>query len=397
MGWSPFRPVGLTYKDHRSAGGFTLITPVGGEAVYLLDENGQIVHLWKVEKFMPGYGYLQPGGNLLVRGQELVETPVGLAQPAGKADILLELDWGGRVVWRWEHPNFHHDMHRLPNGNTLALIWVPLPEEIGARIKGGIDREMHRFYSSDPHFPSFLLAGVGVGGRPRLKGPLGDAIVEIDPQGKIIKEWMAHHYLDPEKDTLDPQDFREEWTHANALTCTPDGGVMVSFREISTIMILDWPSGEVRWRWGRPYLSCQHSPTITPEGTLLVFDNGAHYPIQSKSRVVEVDIPTQKIIWQYFGSPIFSFFSGHIGGAERLWNGNTLICEGESGRLFEITREGEYVWEWNSPFVHEFKGVKNVQIFRAHRYQASSPELAGRTLAAADYQDLNEKWGLIKR
>jgi hypothetical protein len=397
MGWSPFRPIGLTYKDYRSAGGFTLITPLGGDTVYLLDEQGRIVHFWQVDQFMPGYGYLLPGGNLLVRGQERAKNEVDPGRPAGKADILIELDWDSKTIWQWEHPNFHHDMHRLPNGNTLALTWVPLPEEIGARIKGGITGEMAQFYASDPHFPPFLLAGVGVGGRPRIKGPLGDAIVEIDPRGKVIREWLAHEHLNPEKDILDPQDFREEWSHANALTCTPEGGVIISFRELSTIMILDWPSGEVRWKWGRPYLSCQHSPNITPDGTLLVFDNGAHHPIQSKSRVVEVDIAQKKIIWQYFGSPIFSLFSGHIAGAERLPNGNTFICEGESGRLFEITREGDYVWEWNSPFVHDFKGVKNVQIFRAHRYPSDGPELAGRHLDATRYEDLNKKWGLIKK
>jgi len=357
---------------------------------------GRIVHLWQAPKFMPGYGYLLPGGNLLVRGQPLVENRVGLAEPAGTADILLELDWAGNEVWRWEHPNFHHDMHRLPNGNTLALTWVPLPEDIADRIKGGLPEEMVRVYVNDKFFREFLLAGVGVGGRPRLEGKLGDAILEINPQGEVVREWLAHEHLDPDKDVLDPQDFPGEWSHANALTCAPDGKVIISFRELSVIMILDWPSGEVVWKWGRPCVSCQHSPTITPEGTLLVFDNGAHHPIQSKSRIVEVDMETDQIIWQYFGKPVYSLFSGHIAGAERLPNGNTFICEGESGRLFEITREGDYVWEWNSPFVHDFKGVKNVQIFRAHRYMLDSPELTGRELDASEHEALNRRWKLLK-
>jgi len=396
MGWSPFRPCGLTYKDDRFAGGYTLVTPIGGEATYLLDEMGRIVHLWQVPGFTPGYGYLLPGGNLLVRGQPLVESKVGPGEPAGTAYILLELNWVGEVVWRWEHPNFHHDMHRLPNGNTLALAWVSVPEDISRRIKGGIAEDMRRFYFDDPYFRPFLLAGVGVGGRPRMAGWLADAILEVDPEGKVVHQWLAYEHLDPEEDVLDPQDFRGEWGHANALTGTPDGKVIVSFRQLSTIMILDWPSGDVLWKWGRPYVSCQHSPTITPEGTLLAFDNGAHHPIQSKSRVVEVDIKAKKIIWQYFGIPAYSLYSGHIAGAERLHNGNTFICEGESGRLFEITKAGNYVWEWNSPFVHEFKGIKNVQIFRAHRYVENSPELTGRELDALRHEALNRRWGLIK-
>jgi hypothetical protein len=42
----------------------------------------------------------------------------------------LELDWDANEVWRWEHEAFHHDMCRLPNGNTLVLIWEALPEEM---------------------------------------------------------------------------------------------------------------------------------------------------------------------------------------------------------------------------------------------------------------------------
>jgi hypothetical protein len=120
MGWSPFRLIGLTYRDPRSFGGYTLITPIGGDAVYLLNADGIVVHQWKVPDFQPGYGYLLPGGNLLVRGTPLVQS--GLGQPAGETDILLELDWESNVVWRWEHNSFHHDMWRLLNGNTLVLI-----------------------------------------------------------------------------------------------------------------------------------------------------------------------------------------------------------------------------------------------------------------------------------
>ncbi len=43
MGWSLFRPTGLTHRDSRSVGGYTLITPIGGDMTCLLDEEGHIV------------------------------------------------------------------------------------------------------------------------------------------------------------------------------------------------------------------------------------------------------------------------------------------------------------------------------------------------------------------
>jgi hypothetical protein len=37
------------------------------------------------------------------------------------------------------------------------------------------------------------------------------------------------------------------------------------------------------------------------------------------------------------------------GGAQRLPNGNTLITESDKGRAFEVTREGEIVWDFYNP------------------------------------------------
>jgi len=62
--------------------------------------------------------------------------------------ILSELDWVANEVWRWEHEAFHHDMCRLPNGNTLVLIWEVLPKELAIRDE---------FQNPDLKITSFLL------------------------------------------------------------------------------------------------------------------------------------------------------------------------------------------------------------------------------------------------
>jgi hypothetical protein len=395
MYWSDYRPTGLRHRDTRSAGGYTLVTPIGGNFVYLLDEDGCIVHGWTVPGFQPGYGYLLPGGRLLVRGQPQVDTTVGVGQPAGKADLLLELDWDSRVIWRWEHETFHHDMCRMPNGNTLVIIWEVMPEDLARRIKGGLTPEQMELVTTDVDFMSFLLQGMGVGGRPRLKGMLTDAICEINPAGEIVHTWHAYEHFDPETDILCSIDLRHEWTHINAVQLTPGGDVLLSSQKLDHILKISWPKGEVLWRWGGiGRLSHQHDPTITPEGNLLVFDNGSRHPIQARSRVLEVDMKTDKIVWQYFGSPVFSFISLHIAGAERLHNGNTLICEGETGRVLEVTPDKDICWEWMNPFKLYFKGCISSMLFRAHRYAAESSELGGMPIKPDEWAGTNAELGL---
>lgn len=396
MGWSQYRPTGLTYSDSRSAGGYTLATPVGSGMTVLIDEDGRICHTWSATDFVPGYGYLLPGGRLLVRGQQKVdEARVGAGLAAGTTDILLEMDWDNNILWRFEHPSFHHDMFRLENGNTLMVTWALCDPKIAAKVQGGMPQEEEKLQWADQGHVDFFMGGLGVGGRPRdLSGYLSDTIIEITPEGEVVKSWNAWEHFDTETDWNCNREFKHEWTHCNSVEYR-EGKVLLSFREISRVAIIDWDSGKLEWKWGNIHLSHQHDATFTPEGNVLVFDNGAHHPVVPRSRVVEVDPATDKIIWQYRPQIVFSFLSGHIGGAERLSNGNTLICEGQSGRVFEATPDNDVCWEWINPMLMPFKNVICQMLFRAHRYGADGPELIGKKPDAAAHAELNAKWGLV--
>jgi hypothetical protein len=72
-------------------------------------------------------------------------------------------------------------------------------------------------------------------------------------------------------------------------------------------------------------------------GNITLFANGCNIPTTPFSRVVEFDPRTRRTVWEYRGKPSHTFFSSHISGAQRLWTGNTLICQGQWGRIFEIT------------------------------------------------------------
>ena len=141
----------------------------------------------------------------------------------------------------------------------------------------------------------------------------------------------------------------------------------------------------------------QHNPTFVAGGNVQIFDNGMSRPdALPYSRVIEVDPASGDIVWQYKGNPPAQFFSGHISSAHRLEMGNVLICEGTSGRLFEVTRSGEIVWEWISPFVQgSDDGSMSVGIYRAYRYGLNHPAVIERDLSARDYRQLNAGLGLM--
>jgi len=100
-------------------------------------------------------------------------------------------------------------------------------------------------------------------------------------------------------------------------------------------------------------------------GNILIFDNG---PLRGYSRVIELNPLTERIEWEYTGKPDREFLSRAISSAQRLPNGNTLVCDGNNCRLFEVTPDKEIVWE----FVNPYKSPNGRRaIYRCLRY---SPE-----------------------
>jgi hypothetical protein len=352
--------VGLRACDReRAFAGFTLFAPLSGNGmVYLIDLDGEVVHTWQMP-YPPGlYGYLTDSGTFFYNGKTVEDSIRHISGKPWKGGAALEADWSGRVLGEVRHPDHHHDGIRLRNGNVLLICLAALPRDLTAKIQGGLPGTEHN-------------------------GEMyGDYLVELTTSGQIMWEWRTWDHLDPVTDRITAvQDSREEWTHANGLAELPNGNIAVSFRQISTVIIIDRKTGQIIWKLGAPPLSGQHAPTPLPNGNLLLFDNGPHRLDHSMpfSRVIEVDLATKQIVWKYQERREYEFFSPRISNAQRLPNGNTLICEGDFGRFFEVTAEGETVWEYVNEFFNEGPNGLNNRVFRAYRYSTEEIDRAKAT------------------
>ena len=369
MGWSTHHPVGLIYyAPQHSYRGYTLTTNNRGLHANLIDMEGRICHRWQSDEGI-GYAYLLPNGHLLLRTNP-PDDAGGAEKIGGSSAALLELDWESNVVWEYRDDYIHHDYERLPNGNTLVLLFELLSAELTAQVRGG------RPTDDDP------------------EQMFGDKIQEITPEGAVVYEWRSWEHLNVEEDIICPIEDRVEWTHGNSLNVTPGGDLLVSYRVTSTVGIVDKASGDFKWKWGPGELDHQHHPTWLDNGRILIFDNGYHRPRSSFSRVIEVDPSTNEIAWEYKGNPALSFYSQAVSSCDRLPNGNTLICEGSPGRIFEVAPSTEIVWEYINPFFVTGANRANPTdlsnaVFRAHRYGPDHPALAGKDLDPARYANIN--------
>jgi hypothetical protein len=180
--------------------------------------------------------------------------------------------------------------------------------------------------------------------------------------------------------------------------------------------------GDLIYRWGNPaaygrgtqadrQLIQQHDALWIPDGYpgaghMTIFNNGYE---RGWSSIEEIVLPIdangrytlaagkafgpEKPVWHYEARNRTDFFSSEISGAHRLPNGNTLICAGVVGHLFEITPTGEVVWQYVNSVVRggtlaqgETPGKDNRghlfnAVFKVHRYAPDYPGLAGRDLS----------------
>jgi hypothetical protein len=401
----------IRYNASKAYEGYTLLTSMNAEKTYLIDMLGNVVHAWEHKTQPPGLHFV-----LLENGHLLGNTGTGIQhgpdqsdagdQGSGKVTLggsakgLIEMDWDGNVVWEWEPPDdatLHHDFVRLHNGNTLCNVWKAISYEEA-------------------------LAGGRRADQTTERGVVVDVIYEVDPDGRVVWEWNSwdhrgqnsEKHLDADYITYVLPEHAQnnpDWTHFNDVDYDPaTDRILVDSREFGELYIIDHKTGEILYRWGNPSAyGAGDSPTFTTPGeqilfgphdanwvaeglpgagNILIFNNGwARIPI-TYSSVIEMNPETDEIVWEYKSNSENGFSSHHISGAQRLPNGNTLICSGNNGHLFEVTSDKEVVWEYINPISSKGAvswlddgGMMNGNaMFRAHRYGSDYPGLAGRNL-----------------
>lgn len=369
-----------------------------GEA-YLIDMEGVAVHrwtFWPEQRNNPDYAFLLPGGDLLV---------------IHEYTRLKRIGWDSEVLWQKEM-KAHHDALLAPDG-TLWVIVRSLKTYRGRRVWFDdlihLDRygeELDRWSTFDHlgalrraldarSFLDTALDSLAGGSSGRQAGglqadgkPEDGSIAAADRLKDASRDWPAG--ARPEEPSA-PGDERRERTsrvrpgagrreldyfHINTVGLLPDtplgrsddrfraGNLLICLRNVNQIAVLDPETGRIRWAWGEGELEWPHHPTMLDEGHILLFDNGVH---RGYSRVVEVDPGSGEIVWEYRADPPESFYSHGRGSAQRFSNGNTLICESDQGRAFEITPRGETVWSWWNPLI---KGDRHGTVYRMIRWPA---------------------------
>ncbi|OGS40683.1 MAG: hypothetical protein A3K77_01625 [Euryarchaeota archaeon RBG_13_31_8] len=286
----------------------------------------------------------------------------------------------------------HHDVKSLPNGNVLLIAW-----ETKTRTEVIAAGRNPDYVSSQGLMPDHIIEVQPTGpssGTIVWEWHIWDHLIQDYDASKANYGVVADH---PELVDINfVTSTQPDWMHTNSIDYNKNfDQILISVNNFNEIWIIDHSTtteeaaghtggnsgkgGDLLYRWGNPAtyrrgtsndqkLFSQHDATWIDEdcpgdGDVLVFNNGGP---RNYSTIDQITSPVDEtgeyylapgsiygpttLSWIYTANPPTSFYASYLSGAQRLSNGNTLICNGVTGKVFEVTLEGTTVWQYTNPF-----------------------------------------------
>ncbi|WP_020535506.1 aryl-sulfate sulfotransferase [Lewinella cohaerens] len=414
----------LSYQPTETFAGYNLIYPHNQPNVYLIDNCGEVVHVWEDEPdWRPGNtAYLLDDGRLVKtkRQASVAGNPIW----AGGGGAIVEIrSWDNELLWSFERNDennrLHHDIAMTPQGTILMIVWEKKTMEEAMAI------------GRSP----FLLSD----------GELWpDYVIEVDPTtDEIVWEWHVWDHLVqdivPELSNFDAVGSRPErvnvnwetndsgadWMHTNSIDFDPlNNQVILSVPTFHEFWIIDHSTsteqaatsngglsgrgGDLMYRWGNPAayqqgteadqkLFYQHDVHIIDDllpvthpyyGKMALFNNrvGADF---STANVLSLNFdmyageypmtgstwgPSEFDVVLQHPEPTQLYSTG-LSSIQFLPNGNALIMDGRHGYAFELSPGNEVVWEYLVPLAGgqpatqgDILEINNNLTFRMTRY-----------------------------
>jgi hypothetical protein len=379
----------------RTIDGQILFSPLYGTTTYLIDTTVAVNHTWS-SSYTPGAATYWLGDGTILR-----TIRVGFSGSGGAGGGVQKVQWDGSLVWDFRYNTngnlAHHDIKPLPNGNVIMIAWET---KTSAQAIAAGRNPNH--ISGNIFMPDHVI-------EVKPTGPTsGDIVWEWHTWDHLVQDFdptKGNYGVVGDHPELIDINFgtnfmgASDWLHTNSIDYNPEfDQILLSVHNFNEIWVIDHSTtteeaaghtggnsgkgGDLLYRWGNPQaydagtisdqqLFGQHDtewikPGCPGEGNILIFNNGLNRPGGSYSSVDEIIPPVdgngqyylgpgssygpETPTWSYTGSPPSSFYAYYISGAQRLPDGDTLICDGVAGKFFEVTPEKATVWYYINPY-----------------------------------------------
>jgi arylsulfotransferase ASST len=325
--------------------------PTFGCLAWVVDRDGRVIHHWEadLDKLWDDADYItgetQPthfgtlGTKLLPDGSILLAFQNDTAFPEGAG--LAKFDIDGKLVWRSElHVN--HWFTVGPDGTIYAPAHSVLvtPARIG--------KTHHQLDCQQVKAQTDYIAILNPDGKLRERIDVLDLLVANGYAGLVD---MTNNDCDPLH--LNLVQYIDERI-ASRLTSVDAGDLLISLRNINTVLIFSPRTRTIKWIDTGHYTE-QHSPRFLPDASLVVFDNKGGDPRFGGARIVRqtLDEGDFSVVAPREGVPVGDQFTSNYAGniavapdGERL-----LVALTSLGEIVEIdVASGKPLWRYRKLF-----------------------------------------------
>jgi len=335
---------------------------------------------------------------------------VALKEGAGEHGPMI-IDDLGRLVWFGKYKSARDFKMQYYRGSPVLTWWegrVVAGHGVGEYVLfDGTYREITRVragngYRGDLH--EFLItpqdtalltiyhsmrADLSSVGGPEDGAVWGGIIQEVDIEtGEVLFEWHSLDHVGPDEAYVGPPDdpdYLYDYFHVNSIDVDHDDNLLVSARNTWTVYKVERDSGEVLWRLGGKksdfemgpgtQSAFQHDARRREDGTIAIFDNGAHPKVHDKSRgiVVGLDMDEMKaILLREYTSPE-NLLATSQANIQTLPNGNVFVGWGSEPFVSEFSRDGQLLFNARLP--------QDGESYRAFRFPWSGRPTEGPAVA----------------
>ena len=401
--------------------GYVLYTPGGmgngNSTSYLRDIDGSVYNSWTHSSGPASMPYLlagdEPGfeNTLLYYPSRSSSPTMEAGGVGGKIEIY---NWDGNLLWTYEISDntyqHHHDIDVLPNGNILAVTWQRLYSSEWENLgRTSVNNSLNQMWTT----AIFEI-------EPNLETGSSEIVWEWHIIDHLVQDLSSSYNstygeISEHPELMDVNcgnvgssggpggQANGDWMHVNAIDYNVElDQIVFSSRHQGEVYIIDHSTtteeaaghsggnsglgGDFLYRWGNPQnydrgnssnqiLNDQHSvnwiePGSPGEGNLILFNNSHS---NNSSAALEFSPPLNSnytydlsntnayapttYTWIHQGG----FHSDVQSGAFRQPNGNTLITDANSSDIFEVTYDGDIVWQYTVP-------GNNMMVARAQKY-----------------------------
>ena len=438
--------IGTTLNTADAYDGYTLFTV--DKSTYLINNCGQVVHEWTSDYLYGKSVYILPNGDLL-RGEEIQNEDVPIPGIGGRLAIR---NWENELLWSYTFSTdvmtSHHDVYPLPNGNILVLLIEKRSREDA--IQAGRDPEQ---LIEDFLYDEKIIEIEPIGTNEInivWEWSFWDHLVQdFDDTKDNYGDVLTNPQL-LDINYMGVSNAKMNWLHVNSIQYNASlDQIIISSRHMGEFYMIDHSTtkeeaaghtgglrgkgGDFLYRWGNPQaykagdpvdqkLYGQHFPHWIPEGyreggKVILFNNGFNRTpdfsnVHTISTAINEDgsytVPNGKRFgpedfdWTY-QDPVDGelFYSRILSSAQRLPNGNTLICEGTKGKFFELDAQDNIVWTYIQPIGNNGPLAQGAtpavkSIFRAEKYPTDYPAFRNRDMTPGDPIELDFNLDLCK-